>query len=197
MPPQGSIEPQEGVKSAGMLSVFCPRMDPLPTTAAPDGIYSPSRRSAKRCGSDSRVGPTLPVRSGPPQGWGGPGRGTRLPEERLSLNNLTKPGRQCGSCPWVADGGHAPRACGTRPDGHAPGVARRHAAWTGGPGCRRVEPHTWAGAPASGRAPWDGWRGARDIPRGLRLYGHLRCGGAARRTRRRTAWPWRFRIAGG
>jgi hypothetical protein len=26
-----------------------------------------------------------------PKGWGGPGRGTRLPDERLSLNNLTKP----------------------------------------------------------------------------------------------------------
>ena len=49
------------------------------------------RRTARRWGSDSRVGPKLRVPSGPPNGRVGPGRGTCLPDERLSLNNLTKP----------------------------------------------------------------------------------------------------------
>ena len=47
------------------------------------------RRTARRWGSDSRVGPKLRVPSGPPNGRVGLGRGPRLPDERLSLNNLT------------------------------------------------------------------------------------------------------------
>jgi len=74
-----------------ILRDFCPRMAPLPNTSDPDGICCPRLHTVKRGGSASRVGLTLQGRSGPPQGWGGPGRGTRLPEERLSLNNLTKP----------------------------------------------------------------------------------------------------------
>src|SRR5262245_13301218 len=77
-----------------MPSAFCPRMVPLPNTSAPDGICCPRWSTAKRCGSDSRVGRKLQVRNGPPKGRVGPRRGTRLPDERLSLNNLTKPSRR-------------------------------------------------------------------------------------------------------
>ena len=80
-----------GCSQRVMPSVVCPRMDPWPTTADPDGICDQRRRTTQRRGIDARVGPTLPVRSGPPKGWVEPGRGTRLPDERLSLNNLTKP----------------------------------------------------------------------------------------------------------
>src|SRR5262245_45640894 len=66
-------------------------MAPLPNTSDPGGICCPRRSIAKRWGIDSRVGPKLQVRSGPLNGWVGPGKGTRLPDERLSLNTLTKP----------------------------------------------------------------------------------------------------------
>src|SRR5215217_3380981 len=81
----------KGSSPRDMPSAFCPRMDPLLNTFVLDGICCPRRRTAKRCGSDSRVGLKLQGRSGPPKGPGGPGRGTRLPDEHLSLNNLTKP----------------------------------------------------------------------------------------------------------
>jgi DDE domain len=81
----------KGSNPPGMPNDFCRRMDPLPNTSDRDGICCPRRRTAKRCGSDSRVGLKLQGRSGPLKGRGGPGRGTRLPDERLSLNNLTKP----------------------------------------------------------------------------------------------------------
>src|SRR5262249_16254342 len=74
-------------------SDFCPRMDLLPNTSDHDGICGPRRSTAQRWGSDSRVGPKSQVRSGRPKGWIGPGRDTRLLDEHLSLNNLTKP---CG-----------------------------------------------------------------------------------------------------
>src|SRR5262245_57976406 len=66
-------------------------MAPLPNTSDPGGICCPRRSIAMRWGIDSSVGPKLQVRSGPLNGWVGPGRGIRLPDERLSLNNLTKP----------------------------------------------------------------------------------------------------------
>jgi hypothetical protein len=80
-----------GLSQRVMPSDFCPPMDPLPNTSDPDGICCQRRSTAKRWGIDSKVGPKLQVRSGPPKGWVGPGRGARLPDERLSLNNLTKP----------------------------------------------------------------------------------------------------------
>jgi len=46
------------------------------------------------------------VRSGPPKGRRGPGRGTRLPAERLSFNNLTKPLTLCGVKELVDMGEH-------------------------------------------------------------------------------------------
>jgi hypothetical protein len=81
----------KGSNPPGMPNDFCPRMDPLPNISDRDGICYPRRRTARRWGSDSRVGPKLRGPSGPPNGWVGPGRGTRLPDERLSLNTLTKP----------------------------------------------------------------------------------------------------------
>src|SRR5262245_6579827 len=72
-----------------MPSVFSLHTDPSLNTSDPDGICSQRRSTAKKCGSDSRVGPTSQVRSGPPKGWIRLGRGTRLPDERLSFNNLT------------------------------------------------------------------------------------------------------------
>src|SRR5262245_37345394 len=44
-----------GLSPRVMPSAFCRRMDPLPNTSAPDGIDC-RRRTAKRWGSDSRVG---------------------------------------------------------------------------------------------------------------------------------------------
>ena len=81
----------QGLNQGVMRHGFSPRTVRLLSTFDPGGICSQRRRTAKRCDSDSRVGPKLPVRSGPPKGWGGPRRGPRLPDERLSLNNLTKP----------------------------------------------------------------------------------------------------------
>jgi len=80
-----------GAKPPGMPRAFCRRMAPWPTTFAPDGLCGPRRSTAQSCGSDARVGRKSRGHSGPPKGRGGPGRGTRLPEKRLSLNNLTKP----------------------------------------------------------------------------------------------------------
>jgi|RhiMetdeSRZDD1v2_1073273.scaffolds.fasta_scaffold21842_2 hypothetical protein len=45
-----------GLNRRGRPSTFCPRMAPLPNTSALDDICCPRRRTAKRCGSDSRVG---------------------------------------------------------------------------------------------------------------------------------------------
>jgi putative transposase len=81
----------QGFKSPGHAQRFCRRMDPLPDTSDPGGIGCQRRRTAKRWGIDSRVGPKLQARSELPNGWVGPGRGTRLPDKRLNLNNLTKP----------------------------------------------------------------------------------------------------------
>jgi putative transposase len=81
----------QGFKSPGHANVFCRRMDPLPNTSDPGGIGCQRRHTAKRWGIDSRVGPKLQAWSELPNGWVGPGRGTRLPDKRLNLNNLTKP----------------------------------------------------------------------------------------------------------
>ena len=69
----------QGFQSAGHASDFCPRMDPLPTTADPDGICCPRRRTAKRCTTASKDGPNLPVRSGPPKRRVGGNRIRKVP----------------------------------------------------------------------------------------------------------------------
>ena len=56
------------VSQQGMLSGFCRRMAAWPTTSAPDGIGCPHRRTAKRGGSDARVGRRSRGQSGLPQG---------------------------------------------------------------------------------------------------------------------------------
>jgi hypothetical protein len=81
----------KGSNPLGMPNDVCPRMDPLPNISDHDGICCLRRSTVRRWGSDSRVGPKLRAPIGPPNRWGRPGRGTRLPDERLSLNNLTKP----------------------------------------------------------------------------------------------------------
>jgi hypothetical protein len=55
-------------RERGMPRDSCPRMALLPNTADPDGIGCPRRSTARRCGSASRVGLKLQVRSGPPKG---------------------------------------------------------------------------------------------------------------------------------
>ena len=74
--------------SQRFLSAYGPIAQHFQTTG---GICS--QRQAYRAEMRQRFASwaKLLVRSGPPKGWGGPGRGPRLPEERLSLNNLTKP----------------------------------------------------------------------------------------------------------
>jgi len=55
-----------GSSQQGMPSASCLRLAPLPNTFALDGLCCPRQRTAKRCGSDSRVGPRWQARSGPP-----------------------------------------------------------------------------------------------------------------------------------
>jgi len=77
---------------------FAPRTGRGPSTAAHDGSCGQQPTRVKRGGSEARGGPQGPARSGRPQGEGGPGQGSRAPEERLCLNNLTKPAALCYAC---------------------------------------------------------------------------------------------------
>jgi hypothetical protein len=67
------------------------RMAPSPNTSASGGICCPRRSIATKCGIDLRVGRRLRAQSGRPKGRGRLERGLRLPDARVSLNNLTKP----------------------------------------------------------------------------------------------------------
>ena len=56
-----------GSSQRGMPSDSCRRMAPLPNTSAPGDICCPRRSTAKRCGSDSRVGRKSRGQSGLPK----------------------------------------------------------------------------------------------------------------------------------
>jgi transposase-like protein len=69
----------KGSSQRDMLSTFCLRMAPLPSTSHRDGICYPRRRTAKRCTTVSRVGPKSQVRSGRPKRRAGGNRIRNVP----------------------------------------------------------------------------------------------------------------------
>ena len=80
----------QGFKSAGHAQRFLSAYGPIAQHFRPRRhLLSASEVPRKRWGIDSRVGPKLRARSGLPKGWVGPGKGPYLPDERLTLNNLT------------------------------------------------------------------------------------------------------------